>query len=352
MTSSSFLNRPRGEKIEERWKDYDHETDHSEMVLLFGLNILLCSSGRSALPLLFHFCEPERAYALFKSVQMSSARKVLEEMNAHAGLAESNPFVDTLTVSSLSVNVPTFYLLGREAEGHAMMVDIFGDYFSIERLHYLWTSKTPLYTKQPGEEQDPNSIFDSQIYIWYLKLMWILTAPQGSFIIPIEQALEGMPDPRAAAINGRGSLQHNQLFHCSYVMHWVSAFAMEKLGLTDKALEFAELAVETDVTKGGNDIKWNQSLGWSCKGRVLTSLGRLDEAVEAFAKGVKVAEAGEFLLLQAVSLRDWNEAVPAGTPAAQETADMLKAVMNRMCDGASEATQAKAKEFLSTLCKK
>lgn len=119
---------------------------------------------------------------------------------------------------------------------------------------------------------------------------------------------------------------------------------MERLGLLEKALEFARCALHTEEKTGGNNIHWNHSLALGGKGRVLMRLGRQEEAFGAFEAAANVAAKATYWFLEAVAIRDWLKALPAGAAGRAELEKRHARAIERL--GASTEGTKQAEEFI------
>ena len=112
-------------------------------------------------------------------------------------------------------------------------------------------------------------------------------------------------------------------------MLW-AALALEKGGRPDAALAHAAMACETDMTKGGQSLRWTRCLAMCCRGRVLASQARLPEARAAFDAAAAVADAAGYTALEAAAARDLARHAP-------------ESLGNGEADGAARATQLEAR---------
>ena len=76
---------------------------------------------------------------------------------------------------------------------------------------------------------------------------------------------------------------------------------------------------------------------------MLATLGRLEEATQSFANAVGVAKLNGYTFLEAVALRDWQEAVSADPDAAFRVARLFEEAMCVMLFLVTSLASSKAK---------
>ena len=111
------------------------------------------------------------------------------------------------------------------------------------------------------------------------------------------------------------------------------ALAHEKYSLFDGAIRFADLQLETDMSKAGAPLaKWLHVIALACKGRVLARMNRHDEALVAFQAAIAVSKQS-YSLMEAFALRELANYTAGGVAAVQAGKDLeakLKTFEGRM----------------------
>jgi hypothetical protein len=92
-------------------------------------------------------------------------------------------------------------------------------------------------------------------------------------------------------------------------------------------LNYCDQALIDDPLKGGTNQSWGFAVAHCCKGRVLAKLGRADEAFVEFSKGAAIAHEHNYPFIEAIALRDWGNALPAGSREASAIARKFAAAM-------------------------
>lgn len=84
-------------------------------------------------------------------------------------------------------------------------------------------------------------------------------------------------------------------------------------------------------------------------GRVFATLGKLEEATQSFANAVGVAKINGYTFLEAVALRDWQEAVSADPDAAFRIARLFEEAMYVMLFLVTSLASSKANALATGL---
>ena len=122
-------------------------------------------------------------------------------------------------------------------------------------------------------------------------------------------------------------------------MPW-AAFALERFGMPEKALEYTAAADRPMwLTPSCQHSEFctpinarPHAMSYLCRGRCFAALGRPEEAAAAFKTAVADAKSCKYEFMEAVVLRDWNKHVrtPAGGVEAAEGERQFQAAMDRM----------------------
>ena len=151
-------------------------------------------------------------------------------------------------------------------------------------------------------------------------VQWILCTPKKELLAEhtAEHFFRNFPDAETASrMLGTSTTKHPHFAACELCsMSWF-ALALEKMGLLERALEYATVGLWTDFERGGVKIRWAKSICHGCIGRILRAQGQLDEAAVAFDRAF-AACAGVYTFFEALALRDWKTVVPAGSAKAIE----------------------------------
>lgn len=316
-----------GHLIEETFALYDFETDHDNFNGLFSFDVFTCCMGSSVKPLLLRYGEIGRAKGML-NWHFEQLHKCKKRYAMSGGLSNIAHGMGAFTACEMSV------LLQKHAEGLALMKDAYKSFDEFDvNLRKCFSSMSIM--GDLGKDADILMTYSSTVV--HLKALWILLSPKGE--IDVDVAFQDFPETGMAYLKS----QHTPSLAQSH-SQWIEFFspvwpalAYEKYGMTDQALTYAEAATVDDPINGAGYCAWLFALAYGVKGRVLAGLGRTDEATAAFAAGEKVASENEYPFLEAIVLRDWNEALPSSSHAAADTARKYEAVMAKLGPGEPEA---------------
>lgn len=328
---------PRGENIEKRFQAYDFEADNEHLTEVYGVDFYLMGFG-VVRALLFLWGEVERVEALVYS-RIDLLKQAIEMQRAGAG------YLLLTTWHATYPSVEMLLMLGRREEAFACLKSSYPTMESIDELCLdQMDQMIPATNRKKGQLK---GLLDSANACWHLRVLWTLCCPASNLADPafVENLLADQPEPaELMALCVTPDAKHPHLYMTEYSLLCWSVIAMERLGLLEKALEFARCALHTEEKTGGNNIHWNHSLALGGKGRVLMRLGRQEEAFGAFEAAANVAAKATYWFLEAVAIRDWLKALPAGAAGRAELEKRHARAIERL--GASTEGTKQAEEFI------
>ena len=331
----------RGCRIEKPYEAYDRDTDHMDMIGLFTIDVISASIG-DVKALLFFWGEIDRARAM--------ARWHINE--CAASFATRDVTAELPTIWMACTFMPEACILtGLQSEAHSAVCEannncsydeLEDSLYDLLELHVMCTS-----TKHPKEE----AIMNLLPLAWHNKFLWLLSAPQAKLDkLNPETLFEGLPSAKALACTHFETtiLKHVHGYVCELSLLCWPALLFERLGLHERALDFAEQALATDVFEGGNPISYNHILAHGVKGRIFLKTDKTAEAVKQFELGIEIAAARKFAFLEAIVLRDLKSALPQATSKHLAAEGRFSTIMKSLAHGSSESKK-NVEKLVSTL---
>lgn len=327
---------PRGSLVTDIYLEaYDFATDQEAMVETFSCNLVMCSPG-AFYGLLMFWGESERATAVIN--QAVQCTKILEASVIATGKRGED--FHNLTLVWCYCSLPfALLLLGLREEAFGVLKKAFKTYSEIPKLAAEFTRPTPM-VRPHSDRHISGTWFPLESIVFCLQMAWLCCCPVGN--VTAEEAFAGLPS--AAEMNqyaytlGEGdprpefSWMKMTDYDC---MPW-AAFALERFGMPEKALEYAAAADRPMwLTPSEFCTPINartHAMSYLCRGRCFAALGRPEEAAAAFKTAVADAKSCKYEFMEAVVLRDWNKHVrtPAGGVEAAEGERQFQAAMDRM----------------------
>lgn len=331
----------RGCKIEQAYAGYDRDTDHVDCIGLYSIDVFVGAVG-DVKALMFFWGEIDRARAM--------ARWHINE--CAACFATRDVTAEQPTIFMASVFMPEACLLtGLQSEAHTAVCEA-NNNCSFDELEDSLYDLISLFTACSSKKYPQESaIMDLFPVAWHIKFLWLLSAPQAKLDkLNPEMLFEGLPSAKALACSNWENtvLKHPHSYVCEVALLCWPALLFERLGLHDRALEFAEQALETDFPAGGNEISWNHILAHGIKGRIFLQADKTAEAVKQFELGIEIATARKYALLEAITLRDLKSALPQATSKHSAVEERFEKMMKTLAHGSSESKK-NVEELVSTL---
>lgn len=310
---------PRGAHIMEYFKLYDRHADHQDLTALFGLDPYICFCGLSVLPLMFIWGEVEKATELF---DFHLTEGFVSNSMARAGVgSEILPAVYIgHTLGAISV------VMNRGSDVHRLLVNIFQTFDGIGTIY----NRLADVNDTLSTEEKPAGLCRIETLVGYMQAIWCLTASKEDLLKkhPKEYYFASFPaaETWSRRLRTPDTLHpHPSLIELSNVC-WI-ALAFEKMGMPEKAFEFAEVGLWTDFERGGSNVRYNHSICLGVLGRVRKSQGELLEAAANFEQAADIAALNLYGFLEAVALRDWKSVIIANTDEAAKVEARFAEVM-------------------------
>lgn len=320
----------RGCRIEERYAGYDRDTDHVDCNVLFSADPIIASIG-DVKALMFFWGEIDRARAM--------ARWHINECAACFATREVRAELPTIWMASTFMPEACI-LTGLQSEAHTFVCEANNNcsYDELEDSMYdLLAMFTACTSKKYPKE---GTIMNLLPLAWHNKFLWLLSAPQAKLDkLKPEILFEGLPGAKALACSHfEGTvLEHPHGYTCELALLCWPALLFERLGLHERALEFAEQALETVAGEGGNVASWNHILAHGVKGRIFLKTDKTAEAVKQFELGIEIAAVRKYAFLEAITLRDLKSALPQATSKHSAAERRFGTIMKTLAHGSSES---------------
>ena len=355
------LFRPEGELLTELSMSFDFEGMYDDIISSCTCDSVGCSTA-TVLPLLLHWGDIEGANGAKETAIRLSCNFVsfvcvasfvcviFSSLIANRGCILANADRALLVYKEMSADFMTYGyskhaisffsgtfhwqmtlpMLGRHAEAAELFTEAGFTQGMVEiELYNTETAWCRPVTAPNTDETADGCLFDGACLATQACAFYTLASGQmpaaGGMLMSVE------PDDlmRRSMLGLPGRSSNTQSLHGWGCTCWV-AMAFERLGLSDRALAFADKATSTDLAGGGNPTTWTRALAHSCRGRVLAALGRATEAEQSFEAGLLEIHGLEFWFIEASILHDLVERVlaPAGHQA--EGNRRLAAVMSQI----------------------
>ena len=328
----------RGESVELRMELYNFSTDSEHLIEVAGVDFFMMPVSLTR-AMLFLFGEVDRIEAMVNS-QIDVYTQALVMQHAGAGNFMLSTWHGTFQ------HVEVLLMFGQRERAFALLKAAYPTVDTIDEICLNQMDEMgPATNRKKGQLC---GLVDSANPCWHLRVLWILCSPASDLADPalVEKLLFDQPEPaELMALCVTPDTKHPHLYFCEMTLLCWSAIAMEKLGMFEKALEFARCALHTEVITGGNNVRWNHCLALGAKGRVLMRLGRQKEAFSAFEESADVAAKATYWFLEAASIRDWLKALPAEDHAGRAELETRRARAIKRLGTNDEAT-IKAEEFI------
>jgi hypothetical protein len=281
----------RGQLLNDASRAYDFDKHHKQCLKLFSFDGNLHPSH--VLPLFVHWGDLENAN--------SNADRHLSSMTRFL----TQPQADSWTLAKGILEWPQMlYLLNRNADAMRFMREAGADWHAIIPTMADIVERTPLINE--GNRVTLPAMMSGEDLIWNIRMLWLLVSDDAE--ISVEQVLSELPAAEELAHFGVNYDGSKKTMHLSHMSCWTSlawpALALEKLGQFDAALAYATKELETDQTSGGSNSARMHSLAQRCRGRLLASSGRMDEAHAAFDAAGDEAARNQYWMLAALAARD------------------------------------------------
>ena len=255
-------------------------------------------------------------------------------------LSEAMP--DAMTVATGACDWPaSLYLLGRSADAAEFLRQAKADWDTAAETYEELTERLPIM----GRPQD-GSFMSTEDFAWNCKMLYVLVSDD---VFTAEQVLADLPEPEELANLGvMCTPDGTRMIHLGHYISMTSlvwpALALEKLGQYEKALAYANKALDKDQTQGGSPNSWHHSLAHRCRGRILAAAGQMDGARDAFEAALSCIESRGYWLLEALAVHDLNEHVLKLSGELRDGAEGRLAPMLRKLVGPSDSIEALLKQ--------
>jgi tetratricopeptide (TPR) repeat protein len=181
-----------------------------------------------------------------------------------------------------------------------------------------------------------------------LKLCWLLASPVGA--IPQDELVEAMPTVDEMTEMAMAGFEWS-FFHTLYGNRWnihlFAAQVYEKYGLYDQALIYADTQKASDPkTHFGLPSPSRSFEAFRISGRCLATLGRTQEAEEAFASACASIEGFGFPLLKVLAVRDLKAHILDKTGRSDEGSSLLKVSIEQLLGPTPDPLQIKELEAI------
>jgi tetratricopeptide (TPR) repeat protein len=223
------------------------------------------------------------------------------------------------------------YLLGRNQDA--------ADFLRRNKLTWSQAKDTTHKLTESGSlfGATPDAYFDQQDMLVFFRMLWVLVSNDEEEAISVEQVLVELPPPDELARLGIWSQMGPYgaaSFHPAHYNGWTSllwpALVLEKLGAAEAAMAYADKALDLDHTTGGSNNVMLRSLAQQCRGRLLASDGKMDEATGAFGAAETMAAGSAYWMLEALAVRDLTKYVLEPTGNLQHGRDRLAPLVGRL----------------------
>ena len=235
----------------------------------------------------------------------------------------------------------SLYLLGRNADAAEFMRQCKADWDSADDTYAELTQRLPLMGRQ-----DEQAFWSPEDFAWNCKMLFVLVSDD---VFTAEQVLADLPEPEVLANLGvMCTPDGTRMLHLGHLHSWTGlvwpALALEKLGQYEKALAYANKALDKDQTQGGSPVAWHHSLTHRCRGRILAAAGQMDDARDAFEEALSCIELRGYWLLEALAVHDLNEHVLKPSGELRDGAERRLAPMLRKLVSPSDSIEALLKQ--------
>ena len=251
-------------------------------------------------PLAFHWGDLESANACVDR-GLSGFKRLLMEATPDAATA----------ALGISEWPSSLYMLGRHADAAEFLRQCKADWENADKTYAELTERLPIM----GRMED-QAFWSTVDFAWNCKMLYVLVSDD---MFTAEQVLAGLPEAEDLANVGVYFLPDGtRMFHPAHFNGKTSlvwpALALEKLGQYEKALAYANKALDKDQTQGGSPVAWQYSLAHRCRGRILAAAGQMDNARDAFEAALSCIALRGYWLFEALAVHDLNEHVlkPSG----------------------------------------
>ena len=322
----------RGSRIEPVYAEYDRDTDHADAISLFTVDLIIACVGEVK-ALLFFWGEYDRALAMVR----------WHQHEAVACIATKTVTAELPTIWMVCSYLPEMMLLlGLQSEAHGFIQEAFNNvaYENLEDALYSMLALLPMITTTANPTE--GAVFNGISSAWHTKFTWLLSAPQATLDkLKPEHLFAGLPSAHALALSHfeGTALKHSHPFVCEIALMCWPALLFERLGMYERAIEFADQAIQTDVFTGGCTIVWNYILAHGVKGRIFLKTDKTAEAVKEFELAAGLAAARRYKFLEAIALRDLKSALPQATSKHSATDERFHSVMAGLAHGSSQSKQ-------------
>ena len=218
------------------------------------------------------------------------------------------------------------YMLGRTEDAADFMRRNKADWSNAKDTVRQMCERSPLFGSLAG-----GGFVEEADFLVHIRMLWVLL---GDDEITAEQVLSELPPPEELAMLGVFPLASDPILHPAHFNGWTSllwpALALEKVGAVEAALPYVEKALDVDGTQGGGSHGIIRTLAHCCHGRLLASIGKMDEARAAFAAAEALATARAYWMLAALAVRDLTEHVLSPAGSLDEGRDQLAPLVKRL----------------------
>ena len=310
---------PRGAHIMEYFKLYNRHADHQDVMGLFGLDPYICFTGFSVLPLMFIWGEVEKATELF---DFHLTEGFVSNSMVRAGVgSEIMPAVYiSHTLGAISV------VMNRGSDVLRLLVDVYQTFDGIGVIY----NRLAGVNETISTEEKPAGLCRLDTLVSYMQAIWCLAASKEDLLKKHPKEYYFASFPAAETWSRRLRTMDTLHPHPSVIefcnMCWI-ALAFEKMGMPEKAFEFAEVGLWTDFERGGSNVRYNHSICLGVLGRVRKSQGELLEAAANFEQAADTAALNLYGFLEAVALRDWKSVLDPETDEAAKVEARFAEVM-------------------------
>ena len=258
-----------------------------------------------------HFCGSEPFWLVLQYGRVQDAAQILERRSLDTEKLMKDPLAHGYAYSNWFAVLflpQTMFLLGSCSSVRNLYARL-GVSFENAQEWFMKMAQDGVHTAidykvTEGDKPGHHGMVSSLRSVWQIKCMAILCSQDGDMVSDSDamKFLQSLPeDTEFMAISAvMQTHEHGQLLGILQV--YLIALALEKVGLDEDAIRFAEMQVGP-LNRCGSNRKSSAVYALHCKGRALTKLNRPGEALAAFQTAVTVSQ-GSFPMVQAFAYRE------------------------------------------------